>query len=229
MELHLPESSFDRHNNVTRCNEGMKEEKAFGCASATSGSFARGKRSGRRLYDLRQVFAVIVGACILDSLSCAAQIEVNAYISNSGSNSVPVVDTKTNTLVGSPILVGIQPAGVAVTPDGRYAYVTNNGGDAISAIDTATNTVLASPIPLGSPAGIAVTPATNAVVGSPIVADTGLLLELRIAPARVLDWELQAGGAEGAKHYGPLALETASLSIDAIKARYPHLRPGLVM
>ena len=45
----------------------------------------------------------------------------------------------------------------------------------------------------------------------------------------LLDWELQAGGAEGAKHYGPLALETASLSIDAIKARYPHLRPGLVM
>ena len=200
MELHSPESSFDRHNNVTKCNEGMKEQKAFGCASATSGSFARGKRSGRRLYDLRRAFAVIVGACILNSLPCAAQIEVNAYISNSGSNSVSVVDTKANTVVGSPILVGSQPAGVAVTPDGRYAYVTNNGGDAISVIDTATNTVLASPIPLESPAGIAVTPdskyayvtnsnlqgfignsvsvintATNTVLGSPIVVGNGAL------------------------------------------------------
>ncbi len=30
------------------------------------------------------------------------------------------------------------------------------------------------------------------------------------------------------RNYGPLVLETASLSIDAIEARYPHLRPGLV-
>ena len=41
----------------------------------------------------------------------------------------------------------------------------------------------------------------------------------------LLDWESQPGAAEAAKRYGPLALETMLLSIAAIEARYPHLRP----
>jgi outer membrane autotransporter protein len=176
----------------------MKERKLFGCASATSGSFESGRRVCHGLDTPAWVFAAVVGTCIWVSRPCDGQIEVSAYISNAGSNSVSVIDTETNTVVGSPLTVGSQPAGVAVTPDGKYAYVTNNGSNMISIIDTATNTVIGS-ITLGSqPAGIAITPdgkyayvtntniqgfaghtvsvintATNTVLGSPITVGSG--------------------------------------------------------
>ena len=38
-------------------------------------------------------------------------------------NQVVVVDTQTNQIVGSPIPVGTNPHGVAITPDGQRAYV----------------------------------------------------------------------------------------------------------
>jgi YVTN family beta-propeller protein len=110
------------------------------------------------------------------------------YVANSHTNTVSVIDTATNTVVGSPITVGTGPEGVAVTPDGSKVYVANLGGT-VSVIDTATNTVVGSPMSGGTnPLGVAVTPdgskvyvtnnfngtvsviatATNTVVGSPI-------------------------------------------------------------
>ncbi|MEW6608265.1 MAG: YncE family protein [bacterium] len=117
-----------------------------------------------------------------------------AYVTNSGSNNVSVIDTRTNAVVGSPIPVGVYPYGIAITPDGNYAYVTNAGSDNVSVIDTRTNAVVGSPIPVGDyPIGIAITPdgnyayvtnlwsdnvsvidtSTNAVVGSPIPVGDG--------------------------------------------------------
>ncbi|MFF9073853.1 YncE family protein, partial [Streptomyces sp. NPDC014872] len=51
----------------------------------------------------------------------------NAYVANVSSNSVSVIDTATNAVVGSPIPVGDNPLDVAVTPNGQRAYVTNSG------------------------------------------------------------------------------------------------------
>src|ERR1700736_2597858 len=144
-------------------NKSMKERK-LGCASAISGSFESGRRACHGLDTPAWVFATVVGTCIWASRPCDGQIEVSAYISNAGSNSVSVIDTETNTVVGSPLTVGSQPAGIAVTPDGKYAYVTNTNiqgftGSTVSVINTATNTVLGSPITVGSGAlGIAITP-----------------------------------------------------------------------
>src|SRR5215470_11885649 len=92
-------------------------------------------------------FAALVGtiAIVLSGAPSSAQ---NAYITNSGSNTVSVIDTATNTVV-STIPVGISPAGVAVTPDGSNVYVTNFTSNTVSVIDTATNTVV-STIPVGS-------------------------------------------------------------------------------
>jgi YVTN family beta-propeller protein len=124
-------------------------------------------------------------ACLLAPAWAQAQ---NAYITNSGDGTVSVINTATNTVVGS-ITVGNNPIGVAVTPDGSKVYVTNFLDDTVSVINTATNTVVGSPITVGAhPYGVAVTPdgskvyvanyngnsvsvidtATNTVVGSPI-------------------------------------------------------------
>jgi YVTN family beta-propeller protein len=133
---------------------------------------------------LRSVAALAL-ACFV---APAAQAQ-NAYITNSGSNDVSVIDTATNTVVGSPIAVGSAPTGVAVTPDGHRVYVGNYNSSTVSVIDTATSTVIGEPITVGNgPIGVAVTPdgrrvyvanynpnnvsvidtATNTVIGSPI-------------------------------------------------------------
>ncbi len=94
----------------------------------------------------------------------AAANAQNAYITNSGDNTVSVIDTATNNVVGTPIPVGSGPEGVAATPDGAKVYIANSGDNTVSVIDTATNTVVAitpvggGPFPVQGPVGVAVTP-----------------------------------------------------------------------
>jgi YVTN family beta-propeller protein len=93
------------------------------------------------------------------SIVCAAPF---AYITNEDSNNVSVIDTATDTVVAT-VSVGIQPYGVAVSPDGAKVYVTNLGDypsyeGTVSVIDTATNTAIAT-VPVGiHPFGVAVSP-----------------------------------------------------------------------
>jgi YVTN family beta-propeller protein len=84
------------------------------------------------------------------------------YVVNSDSKTVSVIDTATNTVVGSPIPVQPDPRGIAVAPDGSKLYVGDEiafFGGTVSVIDTVTNTVSAT-IPIGDPplGGVAVTP-----------------------------------------------------------------------
>ena len=100
----------------------------------------------------------MVLGCLLAWRPCLGQLETNAYISNRDSSNVSVIDTATNTVIGSPI-VGPGPIGVALTPDGRFGYIANNFTNTISMIDVATNTVVGSPITVGNaPFGVAATP-----------------------------------------------------------------------
>ena len=86
-----------------------------------------------------------------------------AYITNYSSNTVSVLNTTTNVVLGS-IPVGLQPVGVAVDPAGKRIYITNQGSNTVSVIDRATLGVFGSPIPVGiSPAGVAVNPAGTRV------------------------------------------------------------------
>jgi YVTN family beta-propeller protein len=78
------------------------------------------------------------------------------YVADPFANTVSVIDTATNTVIGSPIpipplnpIIGATPASVAVTPDGSKVYVVNANANNVSVIDTATNTVIGSPIPVG--------------------------------------------------------------------------------
>jgi YVTN family beta-propeller protein len=110
------------------------------------------------------VFAV---ACLLGNGQSLAQ---NAYITNTGSNtgsySVSVIDTTTNTVIAT-IPVGTTPFGVAVSPDGSTAYVTNVNSNSVSVIDTASNTVRTTIAAVGvQPFGLASTPdGTRVYVG----------------------------------------------------------------
>ncbi|HET8685234.1 MAG TPA: PKD domain-containing protein, partial [Methanosarcina sp.] len=80
-----------------------------------------------------------------------------AYITNSGDDTVSVIDTATNKVTAM-IPVGNYPVGVAVTLDGKKVYVTNFFGGTISVIDAIKDKVTAT-IPVGNaPRGVAISP-----------------------------------------------------------------------
>ena len=70
-----------------------------------------------------------------------------------------MIATATNTVEAATIAAGIDPVGIAITPDGLHAYVTNfDTAGTVSVIATTTNTVEAT-IPVGGfPIAVAVTP-----------------------------------------------------------------------
>jgi YVTN family beta-propeller protein len=94
----------------------------------------------------------------LGSTASPAKAAPFAYVTNEGDGTVSVIDTATNTVVGTPIPVGSAPTGVAVTPDGKHVYVTNLRSNDVSVIETTGNTVVAAVAVGLGPEGIAVTP-----------------------------------------------------------------------
>ncbi len=92
-----------------------------------------------------------------------------AYITCSDfGGTVSVIDTATNNVIAI-VPVGINPCGVAVTPDGTKVYVVNSGNysvydnysvhdNTVSVIDTATNNVTTNVTVGDGLLGIAVTP-----------------------------------------------------------------------
>lgn len=78
----------------------------------------------------------------------------SAFIANSGSNSVSVIDTglaisNPGAAVVATIPVGTTPRGVAANPAGLWVYVANQGSNTLSVIDTSANKVIAT-VPVGS-------------------------------------------------------------------------------
>jgi YVTN family beta-propeller protein len=90
-------------------------------------------------------------------LAIPAQAHTVAYVANSFSNSVSVIDTASNTVVAT-VGVGMNPFEVAITPDGTRAYVTNFLSNSVSVIDTASNTVVNTVGVGANPNGVAITP-----------------------------------------------------------------------
>jgi YVTN family beta-propeller protein len=82
------------------------------------------------------------------------------YVPDNLGNTVTVIDTVANAVVGNPITVGTAPNAVAITPDGARAYVTSAVDGTVTVIQTATNTVVDPPISMGAgnPSDLAVTP-----------------------------------------------------------------------
>src|ERR1035438_3529842 len=68
-----------------------------------------------------------------------------AYISNSGSSSVTVIDTATKQIVVPRIRVGGNPGALALTPHKAFLYVGNGNtaSHSVSVIETKRHTVVA--------------------------------------------------------------------------------------
>src|SRR5438094_444601 len=82
---------------------------------------------------------------------------VVAYIPNSGSNNVSVIDTSSNTVIDT-VAVGNSPHSVALKADGTRAYVANESSNNVSVIDTSINSVIATVAVNESPSGVVLNP-----------------------------------------------------------------------
>src|SRR5437667_5326753 len=108
---------------------------------------------------LRLALAVFVG---FSGVPAAAQSY--AYVPTHKSDSVSVINTASNSVVGV-VPVGVQPLQAAIPPDGAFAYVTNSGwfignlgNNDVSVISTATNSVVPTVPVARFPVGFAFTP-----------------------------------------------------------------------
>ena len=64
------------------------------------------------------LFASALAALLLATLAPTA-LARDAYVANSGSENISVINTQTNQVVGSPITVGAEPRQIAITPTAR--------------------------------------------------------------------------------------------------------------
>ncbi|MGB3353984.1 MAG: Ig-like domain-containing protein [Mycobacterium sp.] len=88
--------------------------------------------------------------------------DTRAYVANSGSNSISVLDTLNGTLLQT-ISLRSAPTRLAITPDGDRVYATSAEAGTVSVIDTATFSVIRT-IDVGdTPTGIAVNPSGSRV------------------------------------------------------------------
>ena len=94
---------------------------------------------------------------LVTSSTCTALAmkNTNAYVANRDSNTVSVIDTRSNTVFAT--IAGFnRPVGIAVAPDGGSVYVCNSAENTVAVINAATNAI-ASKIEVGkTPGGVAI-------------------------------------------------------------------------
>jgi YVTN family beta-propeller protein len=82
----------------------------------------------------------------------------DAYVTNSGSGTVSVINTTTSAVVKTVPVGSGDVEGVAVTPNGADAYVDFSDTNSVSVISTANNAVVKT-VPVGSfPVAVAMEP-----------------------------------------------------------------------
>ncbi len=118
-----------------------------------------------------QLGLVLLGLWVMCASSASAA--PFAYITNSSTNDVSVIDVATNSIVAT-VHMDLGPAGVAVSPDGTRVYTTNMANNTVGVIDATTNTPITS-IQVGTlPLGVAVHPAGTRVYVASLLATTDL-------------------------------------------------------
>ena len=89
----------------------------------------------------------------------------NLWLSNNGAANVSMIYYSNNTLALNKVsggtglvIVGTNPYGVAITPNGLYAYVANSGGTTVSIISTSNDSAFKAITVGTNPVGVAITP-----------------------------------------------------------------------
>ena len=85
-----------------------------------------------------------------------------AYVTNSGDNTVSLIDAATNTVTDT-IRTGNSPYEISFSPEGKKVYVANWESGTVSVIDSSTKNVIDTVDLGGSPGGVAVNPAGTEV------------------------------------------------------------------
>jgi YVTN family beta-propeller protein len=101
------------------------------------------KNHGKFGLALTKYFCVAMALLGLACLAAPAAAAPFAYVTDTPSNTVLVIDTAKNS-VAATIPAGSRPVGAAITPDGKYVYVVNAGSNNVSVIDSATNKITAT-------------------------------------------------------------------------------------
>jgi YVTN family beta-propeller protein len=174
----------------------------------------------------RGLFSVGVMLLLSGAMARTAGAAPQAYVANYSSDTVSVIDTATDS-VGATVTVGLNPLGVAVSPDGSRVYVTNYGSGTVSVIDTATDSVGATVTVGLNPAGVAASPdgsrvyAANYGSGTVSVIDTandtvGATVTVGLNPAGV------AASPDGSRvyvaNYGSGTVSVIDTANDAVGA-----------
>ena len=123
--------------------------------------------------------------------SAVATTNSHAYVVNSSTGSVTVINTLDGTVV-STIAVGADPVSVVVRADGKAAYVADAAGRSIAVIDTATNTVKRQIALSFTPTTLAISPSGGAVyIGNA----TGKMAKFSTSTNRITAWIGNTTGA----------------------------------
>jgi YVTN family beta-propeller protein len=127
------------------------------------------------------------------------------YVTNFGSQgTVSVIDTKTNTVQGTPVQVGKAPFGIAHDPVHERMYVTNFGSQGtVSVIDTNTNSIIGQPIEVGSsPQGIAYDPVNKRMYVT--LQANNSVSEIDTNTSKVIDQPIKVNGSPQGIAYDPV-------------------------
>ena len=89
------------------------------------------------------VVALATAALCVISAAPTVSAAPFAYIANSGSNTVSVIDGATNTVVAT-LPVGAGPSHVAFAPESECAFVACSGADSVAVVVPARREVVAT-------------------------------------------------------------------------------------
>ncbi|MCS6805011.1 MAG: hypothetical protein RMM98_04685 [Acidobacteriota bacterium] len=100
------------------------------------------------------VIAVVVSLIIISIADAARRTSTggrqprrfHAYVTNTGDDSVSVIDLSTGAPLATPISVGPSPSALAISPDQQRVFVANAQTNTVSVIDTETRRVVATTV-----------------------------------------------------------------------------------
>ncbi len=155
-----------------------------------------------------------------------------AYVTNSASNSVSVIDTGDDTVVDT-VLVGNGPEGLAVAPDGKHVYVAISTDNDLAVIDTTSDKVVKTVSVAGGANRVAVTPDGKRVY---VTGDSGagraFVTVIDTTSDKVVNTVAVAGGAndvavtpDGKRVYvtGSYAISVIDATSDMVVATIPNV------